>query len=300
VAGYSIGALSRLTGLTPETLRAWERRYGVVTPQRDARGRTYSEEEVRKLRLLATLVAEGHAIGRIAGLSIPELESLEREGTSSKATQAPSSEPRPERRALTEALDRYDIVALEQELERMAALLSPRVFALSVSIPFLREIGEGWQTGRWSVAQEHLASAGVRSVLGTLMRLARTEGRTRVVFATPAGERHEFGLLSAALLSAAAGISPVYLGPDLPAEDIALAAERTGARAVVLQIVGAVSPQRAVDEVKSLVARMPRGFPVWVGGMAVPGLEEELAQVGARVLVRIEDVESALAALARG
>lgn len=289
---YSIGAVARLTGVTTETLRAWERRYHLVAPGRDDRGRLYTEADVHKLRVLRELVGRGHTIGRLAPLNLEELDKL----------RGQSSPPRGEGRRvdfrpLREALSDFDPAALDRELGRAATLLPAREFALEVAMPFLREVGDGWQAGTWSVAQEHLASAAVRAVLGTLVRLSGSGARARVLFAAPPQERHEFGLLSAALLASAAGASPLYLGVDLPVEDIALAASRTGAAAVVLSTVGAAAPDEVVDSVGRLAKLLPPGTALWTGGAEDEGFAARLAGAGATPLPSLEDFEVKLRAL---
>lgn len=289
VGRYSIGAVARLTGVTPETLRAWERRYHLVTPGRDERGRAYSESDVRKLRVLHELVTRGHSIGRIASLPVEQLEQM---------LLAPMVERGPRRAvdftALRDALDAFASDVLDRELGRMASLLPAREFTLEVAVPFLREIGEGWRSGRWSVAHEHLASAAVRTVLGMLVRVGGSGGRARVVFAAPTGERHEFGLLAAALLTTAAGASPLFLGVDLPVEDVALAASRTGAAAVVLSTVGAVDPDGVVDRVARLAKLLPPNTALWTGGMGSHEFAARIANAGATCLMTLEEFDDRL------
>ena len=176
----------------------------------------------------------GHAIGTIAGLSDDDLKKLIAAGDG--APDGRSGPPVADLEGLTSALDRYDLASVEAFLNRHAVVLPPRELIFSVVLPLLRELGERWQAGTLRPSHEHLVSAIVRSVLGGLLRAtARPHASPRVIFATLPGERHELGLLCAALLAAAAGFGVIYLGPDLPAGDIAHAADHTGARVVVLE-----------------------------------------------------------------
>ncbi len=289
---YSIGAVARLTGVTTETLRAWERRYGLVSPGRDERGRAYSEADVHKLRTLRELVLRGHSIGRLAPLDLEQLERLLREPVSAEGPRGRAVDFEP----LREALAQFDPVSLDRELGRAATLLSPRDFALEVAVPFLREIGAGWQSGKGSVAHEHLASAAVRTVLGNVARLAGSSGRAKVVLAAPSGERHEFGLLSAALLSSALGAAPLYPGGDLPAGDIALAASRTGAVVVVLSATGAASAEQVLAGIERLAGLLAPGTELWAGGMASEEFAARVAAAGATCLTSLEAFEHKLRA----
>lgn len=286
-ARYSIGAVARMTGVTTETLRAWERRYALVSPARDERGRTYSDADVRKLKLLHDLVRRGHPIGRLAALRPEELEAL-----GGELPEAPA--PSRGLRSLWEALEDFDAAALDRELARSANLLTPRDFVLTVASPFLRDIGEGWEKGRLSVAHEHLASSAMRTILGTLVRVSGVGPRPQLVFATPQGERHEFGLLCAALLAAASGLFPVYLGPDLPAEEIAEVARRAAPLAVTLAATGAFEPDGQLAEVRRLVGLLPEKVPLWAGGATTAAFADELGRTGAEYLASLEDFEERL------
>ena len=265
---YPIRAVARMTGISVDTLRAWERRYEAVSPARNDRGRLYSDDDVARLQKLGELVKRGHAIGTIAGLDDRELDRL----LEGEAAHAPDSGPpavTADLAGLTRALDRYDLDAIESTLNRHAVVLPPRELVFSVIVPLLQEVGHRWEAGRLRPAQEHLVSSIVRSVLGGLLRAtARPQASPRIVFATPAGERHELGLLSAALLAANAGYGVVYLGQDLPADDIAHAAVNAGARIVVVSLTTPGAVTRA--EVRKL-AGVLSGVELWMGGPAAEG-----------------------------
>lgn len=270
---YPIRVVARMTGLSLDTIRAWERRYEAVVPRRNKRGRVYSESQVARLRLLAELVKRGHAIGTIAQLAEGDLEGLLQSVVADGA--AREAIPTADLTAILDAVERYDLTALEASLNRFAVLLPPADLVFSVALPLLHEVGRRWEAGELRPAQEHLASAVVRSVLGGLLRVTHTRSHEApVVFATPQGERHELGLLCGALLAASAGFPVLYLGPDLPGEDIAHAVARAGATLVVMSATtpGAVRPDvlRALDRETEA--------EVWVGGPAAPDVLEVLGR----------------------
>jgi len=257
-ATYAMGAVARLTGLSEHVLRAWERRYGAVEPQRTAGGsRRYRESHVRRLRLLRDAVEAGHPISELAALPDAELERRV------EAARPPPPDPMGEIVAAVEGLDAAE---LDRLLAMHFAALGPRVFAREIALPMLHEIGRRWERGELSVAAEHLASAVARSTLGAALKHSAVAARgAPLVFATPAGERHELGTLVAALTAASAGARVVYLGADLPAEELHRAAETLGARAVALGIVTLDGGAEA-EFVSGLRRRLPAEVEIWVGG----------------------------------
>jgi MerR family transcriptional regulator, light-induced transcriptional regulator len=292
---YPIRAVAQMTGISLDTLRAWERRYEAVTPRRSDRGRLYTEADVNRLRHLGLLVGRGHAIGTIAGLDDAQLTRLVE---SSEALSPGRSVAAPPARLddITAALDGYDFGAIEQSLNRFAAVLAPRDLIFAVILPLLNDVGDRWQRGTLRPAQEHLVSAIVRSVLGGLLRvLTRTDALPRVVCAAPSGERHELGLLCAAVLAAAEGFGVVYLGPDLPATDIWHAASRAEAR---IAIVSLTTPGAVTRTELRALARRPAGVALWVGG---PAASDALSLLGGdtRHVATLPDVVTLLELYAR-
>lgn len=286
-ARYPIRAVARMTGLSVDTLRAWERRYQAVTPKRDERGRVYSADDVDRLKVLALLLEDGHAIGRIAGLSDAALTKLRRQAAGAAPAAAFTIDLAP----LRSALKLYDLPAIEAVLNRHAVMLPPADLIFSVVLPVLRDLGERWAAGNVRPAQEHLVSAVIRSVLGGLLRtLPRAPGGRKIVLATTAGERHELGLLSAAVLAAGTGAHVIYLGPDLPSADIAHAAAI--AAADILLIASTTSDATDQEEVSKL-SRVPARVKIWVGG---PRAAEMRRLLGNRVhiLDRLEDLPELL------
>ena len=272
---YPIRAVARLTGLSLDTLRAWERRYQVVTPLRDDRGRLYDDRDVERLKQLARLVDEGHAIGSIAKLPPAALARLD-----DRQLSPPRAAATVDLTALVRAMKHYDLSAVESLLNRHAALLPADALIFSVILPILREAGSRWETGAIRPAQEHLVSATVRSVLGALLRtMPPATADDAMVFATLAGERHELGLLSAAVLAAQAGHRVTYLGPDVPATDVVHAVNTVKPSTVV--VCATMADVTSVREVRTL-RRLHPNTPLWVGGSSPARLRREL---GARAQV---------------
>jgi DNA-binding transcriptional MerR regulator/methylmalonyl-CoA mutase cobalamin-binding subunit len=263
---YPIGAAAKLTGIGLDRLRAWERRYGAVVPEYGVRGRLYSEGHIQRLVLLRELVDRGHAIGQVARLADEQLRGLL--GVAA-VTSDPSAHARPALGTLVEAVERLDYSETDRLLSRSAALLAPRDLVYLVALPLIQAIGTGWHEGRFTIAQEHMVSAALRSLLGNLLRL-HSPGKPGVslLLATPASEPHEFGILAAALLAAGAGLGVVYLGPDLPSREIADASRRCGARVIVLGIAGERISKATREEIVQVARQKPPSAELWVGGPA--------------------------------
>ena len=265
---YPIRAVSKLTGIAIDTLRAWERRYGAVTPSRDDRGRMYSEADVARLRLLHAALEQGHSIGRLAALSDGELRDLCGDVAATTLPAADRARAVPlDTTALMAALGDYDAIGIDQELSRLAAALRPLELLQDVLMPVLSRIGDDWHGGRARIAQEHLMSSTMRNLLGAFLRLyARRDASVRLLFATPAGERHEIATLGAAMLAASAGLGVSYLGADLPAREVVDFVEPAGARVLVLGLTTAAADKARERELKTIVRELPDGVELWAGG----------------------------------
>ncbi len=281
---YSAAAASRLTGVSAHCLRAWERRYGAVRPVRTPGGaRRYSEREVQRLRLLRRVVSVGHPISEVAGLDDGAL-SARLAGTE---TETPPADLRIEE--MIEAARALDVDRIDSHLARQLAALGVREFTREVALPLLRRVGEEWEAGRLAPTGEHAISATLRSLLGDTLRreTSHAEG-PRLLFSTPAGEHHELGSLIAAAYSLGFGARAVFLGANLPAEELAAAAIRTGASAIAIGLAG-LDAESARREAETLRRLLPTEVALWAGG---PGAEALRDLPGIRIISRLEEIES--------
>jgi len=296
---YPIRAVSKLTGVSVDTLRAWERRYGVVAPERDERGRLYSETDLDRLRALRQAVEQGHAIGRVAGLSTAELRTLLSRGPTPIPYDGPAPPGVPaDLSTLERAVQRFDAPTLRRELTRLAAVLPAGTLAREVALPLLRLVGDAWHDGTLSVAQEHLVTAELRSLIGALARLhAVPDSAPRLVLATPPGELHEMGTLVAALVASGAGFSSFYLGPDLPGAEVINAARRVAARAVVLGFTGGERADGSLAALAEVARLLPAGMECWVGGPGAAEAGRALAGTRVLALASLDDFERQLGRL---
>jgi methanogenic corrinoid protein MtbC1 len=260
-------------------LRAWERRYAAVTPLRTTGGtRRYRESDVVRLKLLAAAVAAGHPIGDIAQLPMSELR---RRGAAVEAERGPQLHP------ILDALERLDADETERLLGLHLVALGPRRFVETVMLPLLRQIGERWSAGRFCIASEHLASSAIRSLLGNSLRFASPSRDAPIVlFTTLPGDRHELGVLACAVIAAYSGVNVIYLGADLPTDELIAAIEITAAAVVVLGISNFGSVRQRERALRELHQRLPGAVALWIGG----GGSEKL-QLPAQI-ERVPSIES--------
>jgi methanogenic corrinoid protein MtbC1 len=293
---YPIRAASKLTGLPIDTLRAWERRYRAVVPERVEGERSYSEAEIRRLILLRNAVECGHAIRRAVTLSDAQLSEIARSPFAVR-TPSPSSledQGNPQRllRCLA-AVEDFDYAAANEELSRLAILAPPRELVLEIILPLMRIAGHRWEIGAFQVSQEHLLSASVRNLLGGLIRIQTAAADSlRLLFTTLAGEMHEFGVLAAAMLAAAADVRVTYLGPNLPAREIVSAAAQSSPHVVVLGAVMNETPAAAL-EISQIAEQLSPDTELWLGGAAAAELAQASGCAGRlRVLASFEEFEA--------
>jgi DNA-binding transcriptional MerR regulator len=269
--------VSRLTGIGIDTLRAWERRYGAVSPGRDERGRLYTDADVARLRLLQQAVLSGHSIGRLAPLSDAELRRLPVAHAPAARSSRPASPPAVDASILGAALLAFENAAIDHEFSRLAAVLPPLSLVTDVLLPTLRDVGDRWNRRRGGIAHEHLMSSAMRHLLGSFLRLySRRDAPARLLFATPAGERHEIGILCAAMLAASRGLSVSYVGPDLPAEEIVEAVNAADARALVLGLTLTGNNQPKGRELRVLLRDLRGDVELWAGGPGTVACQDVL------------------------
>jgi MerR family transcriptional regulator, light-induced transcriptional regulator len=271
-----IANVAELTGVPEPTLRAWERRYGVPTPQRAASGyRLYGPGEIEQVREMLRLLANGVAAAEAARTV--------RDRSQSDAAEAKVAVRDPyalARDAIIEAIRRFDDEALDMQL-RTLLFLGPTVALIDrVVVPVLRHVGDLWHSGELGVAQEHLAAHRIGAMVSDLTRLAPgAHGRVRVLLASFADDDHELGLLSTAARFATWGFRPVFLGARTPPDAVGSAVDALEPRLVALSCT--VTPARArARELIDGYASACRAVPWIVGGAGTDGVADLVAARG--------------------
>jgi MerR family transcriptional regulator, light-induced transcriptional regulator len=285
-----VGELSRRSGVSADLLRAWERRYGLLQPTRSAGGlRLYSPTDLERVRLMKQHLAEGLAAAEAAALAL-------RDDPAAPSVGAAPAESRPSelRKELADALEVFDEPRAQAVLDRLLATATIDTFLREIVLPYLHELGDRWERGDVSVAQEHFASGVLR---GRLLGLARGWGLgmgPMAVLACLPGEQHDIGLISFGLALRSHGWRIVYLGPDCPVENVTEACRRVEARLVVLS---AVSGDR-VDSVLPALEELARACTLAIGGAAAadPLLESTgISTLGADLVAEAERLTAAIA-----
>lgn len=259
-ATFPLRVAVRMTGLSAERLRAWEARHAVVEPIRTPGGsRRYRASDLERLRLLREAVDAGHRIGDLVGLDLPSLRAC-------KVDPADAPADPEEFEDCWAPLARLEGETLRERFERKLSAMGPLPFARQFVVPFLHEVGRRWAAGELSVAAEHLVSALLSSMLVGALRAHRPAPTDpSIVFATPAGEPHALGLCIAALAAASAGAAPIYVGADVPEDDLVDSVERSRAEVLALAVV--TLPRDAAEAaLRRLRRRLPARIEVWVGG----------------------------------
>jgi MerR family transcriptional regulator, light-induced transcriptional regulator len=256
-----IGELSKRSGVSPELLRAWERRYDLLAPTRSSGGlRLYSLEDVERVRLMRRHIDGGLAAAEAAAL-------VSRAPVGETAAESPPASPPEAQSELAAALDGFDEPAAQAVIDRLLATTTLDAFLAEVVMPYLRELGERWEGGQASVAQEHFASSILR---GRLLGLGRGWGLglgPLALLACLPGEQHELGLVAFGLALRARGWRIGYLGSDAPLDTVARAADSLQPNLVVLSTVSDERVRKSGNELQSLAER----HRVAVGGAGAIG-----------------------------
>jgi MerR family transcriptional regulator, light-induced transcriptional regulator len=262
-----IGELSRRSGVSPELLRAWERRYRLLEPDRSQGGlRLYSVDDLERVRLMQEHLARG--------LAAAEAAALASEPPATSGAETPLADAKDE---LADALAAFDEPRAHAVLDSLLATATIDTILKTVVMPYLHELGERWEGGEASVAEEHFASAVLR---GRLLGLARGWGRglgPAIVLAGAPGEQHDLGLIAFGLALRQRGWRVVYLGADTPVASVADAAR---ASAAVFAVISAVTPnlfQEHRDELRALA----RNHRLCLAGA---GAVEAASGLGAEIL----------------
>src|SRR5690348_13162233 len=262
---HRIHRVAKLTGLSKDVIRVWERRYGLVKPSRSAnRYREYSDEEVALLRFVKAQMEQGTTIGSLAAEGRESLVARMQATTPLSA-----EEQKPHDRLLDDligSLDPLDKAGFERKLNGAVAVIPFDEAVQRILFPLQRRIGDLWHEGRLNVAVEHYVTKLVQQKLFSVMnQLPVNEFGPRILIACPEGESHEIGAQAVAYIAATRGCHVYYLGPNLPDSDLRAFCERIKPDLVLLSLTEIKSDATArhlMHELESLSTQ----WPVGIGG----------------------------------
>lgn len=287
---FNIQVASQMSGVASATIRAWEKRYNAVVPERgDNKHRLYSERDIEKLALLFRLTEVGQSIGKIAHLDIEELKKIY-----STLLQKPYEELMSQTAAKTGidfdkilnsfyiALSAYKLDIISHELEKAKTLLGPRDLCLKLLVPLFREIGIKVYNNELSIAQEHTLSAIFTFHMGQMIGIHYQKKNLKddlILITTPEGEMHEIGIMASALLCVHHGVKFIFLGANLPAKSLAEASNALQPKAILLGVTKGheISDHKTLEDYLSEVtSHLTNKAEIMVGGNLRPYAKTEL------------------------
>ena len=271
-----IRTVSILTGVNSVTLRAWERRYGLITPQRTPKGhRLYTNQDVERINRIVELLNQGISVGHVK----PLLDQMPGDVAAASATDE-SDNWKNQQDKMLDAIERFDEPVLDNIYNDALSLYPLDVVNQRLTTPLLRLFGERWKQRETGIAEEHFFTVYLRNKLGTRIHHMNQRGSgPMLLLACLPGELHETGLLFFALAAVSAGYRVLILGANTPLQQIPAVLKIKSCAGVVLS--GSAKPARGVldTELPELVSQIKT--PVFVGGGTAVSHQEKLAQSGA-------------------
>jgi methanogenic corrinoid protein MtbC1 len=293
---HRIHRVAKLTGLSKDVIRVWERRYGLVKPSRSSnRYREYSDEEVALLRFVKAQMEQGATIGGLAAEGHDSLVARMR-----IATPVSAEEQKPHERLLDDlmgSLDPIDKAGFERRLNGAVAVIPFEEAVQRILLPLQRRVGELWHQGRLNVAVEHYVTKIIQQKLFSVMnQLPVNEFGPRILIACPEGETHEIGAQAVAYMAATRGCHVYYLGPNLPSSDLVTFCETIKPDLVLLSLTEIKSEAAVLQQLKALEQLATR-WSVAVGGQGARAIEDRLRDTKIELLDDLTALHSRLTIL---
>lgn len=256
MAQYTIKQMELLSGIKAATIRMWEKRYTIFSPQRtDTNIRRYNDDDVRFIINISLLLKRGFRISKLAYLSLEELSDLASKFVTDYKLGNNNIEP------LVSATLEYSELGIIQPIMESASKHGNEYTFESLVLPFLKRLGDLWQTGAISTAHEHFASNVIRNHIGTIYKssIKPEVGKTSpIIFFLPEGEFHEIGLLYFAYIAKNAGYKTIYLGQSTPIDDVIKATKELNCKIVFTSFSSLVnsSPEEVLNEFASKLPKV--------------------------------------------
>jgi methanogenic corrinoid protein MtbC1 len=290
---YPIKIVENKTGLTMHVIRAWEKRYGAIHPHRtDTNRRLYSNRDILKLQILKEATSLGFKIGAIANLELEDLKELigKEKNTgddeiSVLSTHSDIIEYKKYIDSFVQGVPSLNANILNSILDDASIVMNTHDLLEKVIAPIIYEVGEKWRSGEIRVSHEHLASSVIRTKLIEIRKANETKIDTPgILVCTPSGNIHELGALLIAALAAVDGWKVLYLGADMPYEEIISVVLNKDINVVGISLVYPQSDPKIASELKSLMTHLPSNINVLVGGRAAISYKAVLEPLGAKII----------------
>jgi MerR family transcriptional regulator, light-induced transcriptional regulator len=288
--GLPIASVERETGLSKDTLRVWERRYGFPTPERDANGeRLYAPVQVRRLAQIKRLMDRGHRPGKL--LTLDEAALLALDDTRSTLPATPDEQ---QLDVWLQLVKLHNSDALQRQFYREMAKRGLPGFVQDIVGPLITRVGEAWSRNELGIFEEHLFSQHLEKLFRTtLANMSPLEGNPCVLLTTLSGEEHTLGLLMVEALLVVEDAYPVLLGPQTPINEIVRAAQIKQVGVVCLSFSSAYSPTLAAQGMRDLRQMLPAGIELWAGGYGVKAIRKPID--GVCLMPEFQDLYDGLA-----
>ncbi|MCB1895126.1 MAG: MerR family transcriptional regulator [Zoogloeaceae bacterium] len=264
---HSIDAVERDVGLSKDVLRKWERRYGFPSPSRDCHGdRAYSDDEIHRLRLIKRLIDQGRRPGSVVALKRSQLEQLLDSTGDTASPECPIATD------VARLLRDRRVADLRTTLNQMLLRQGLQHFVRNTVAPLNVAIGEAWLHGDIEIAEEHLYTEQIQTVLRSAIATQTGAGASpRILLTTLPDELHALGLLMVEATLVCEGATCIALGTQTPAADLAAIGAGNAFDVLALSFSSAFPRRRAVDSLIALRGRLPASIPIWVGGSGISG-----------------------------
>ncbi|MCX7736069.1 MAG: MerR family transcriptional regulator [Candidatus Kapabacteria bacterium] len=265
---YTIDIAAQRSGLTKNVIRAWELRYKALLPLRtDSNRRLYTEEDIEKLKLLNDLTHQGFRIGSIANLSNEELKYLfDKSIKEQKNVRSDNDNYNEIISKFIKLTKEFDERKIRQSLDDLNVRLPKKIIITEIILPLFQIIGDMWRDGRLRISHEHFATAIFKNFLLDMKESEYiTEYAPKIIVCTPVGQHHELAATAIAVLATTIGYNTIYLGANVPSEDIASAANQSNSKYVILSIIYPENDSIIINNLKKLRSYLPE-TDILVGG----------------------------------
>lgn len=272
IENFPIRTVSEITGVNAVTLRAWERRYGLIKPSRTPKGhRLYSRQDIQLIQEILNRLAQGMSISQITRALL--------EQGSTEVIEAATSWDQYARRMIT-AIAAFDEAALDLAYNDAMSLYPVDIVTIRLIMPLLKQLGERWQDRSGAIAEEHFFSVYLRNKLGARFHHQNLKNfGPKLIVACLPGEYHEFGILLFALTANNRGFQIIHLGADLPVAELEHVVAHTGSQAIVLAGSASLDCQTLYQDIDHLAQQVP--IPVYIGGEAASSCRQQIERASA-------------------